>query len=337
MSAVLRALLERYPLSEEWAAPELFSEAADIGGFILQLSGLSSRHVSGQLITASSAETGNQGLDRCFFELLERTSVVESETHPRIQYSVGDSAGGRFGNLYHVELFPESPVPQEWRFSRSNGVAAHVSWELACANAAHELIERDRLLRSWFGQSVPTDAGAFAAVMPVELVRRFDFRTVFLPNPSAPFSEVFVAAVIGFPRDPSSPVVRGYAARGEAREAVAAAARECLQTLGFLWGGELTNEEPAYSPSPDYHQEKFLGRAGAAKLRDWLDGKHGGRPSGVPSPDSPILFADITPKQLEGRVSVVKACAAGVLPLVFGRRREYAPSFGAEALIHPIS
>src|SRR5690606_19625166 len=126
------------------------------------------------------------------------------------------------------------------RPARSNGVALHRSWEEACLRARLELIERDRVLRSWYGELAPSPAP-----VPTSLARFATDEWCACRIPEPRDGDVEVAAIIGFPREPGGSLARGFAARASLDEALEAAALEALQGLAFLW------EEPLPEAAPE--------------------------------------------------------------------------------------
>jgi hypothetical protein len=226
-----------------------------------------------------------------------------------------------------------------WRsgvaWSRSNGVAIGASWGEAAARAELELIERDAVLRSFYGDTVPVDLGVPAGVVPRALVDAYDVRVVSLASQS----QFSVAAVLALPRGPS-PFACGFAARASVGEAARDAGRECLQSLAFLWGEELPSVAPRAAPSPSFHQEHYLFPGSHERVREWLAGGHA-RFRGVlraPRGGAVSRFADLTPESLRGRLTVVKALPDEHVPLAFGEWHPYLRlPFPSELRVHPIA
>jgi hypothetical protein len=149
------------------------------------------------------------------------------------------------------------------------------------------------------------------------------------------------AGVFGFPLA-GGPLVYGFGARATEQDAVASAAAECIQRLGFLYGEAIPDAAPAPSPTPDFHQEHFLFPGHHAIIRRWLDGEHveyrGCLDDSYAGPPEEPLYADLTPPVLEGRLSVARALPRGHVPLAFGVGLPIlVPRAPAEIAVHPIA
>lgn len=297
----LARLIREHPLPPDVAVPSLYADVVTIAGVEVHRVGLASA-AAGVEITGSAAETAGPPLRRAYFELLERAAVV--------------GAG--------ASLEPSAPS----RPARSNGVALHRSWEEACQRARFELIERDRVLRSWYGELAPAPARVPASL---ERFATHEWCASRLAEPRD--GDVEVAAILGFPRDPGGSLARGFAARASLEEALEAAALEALQGLAFLWEEPLPAAAPAPSPTPMFHLDYYLWPAHHAHLRRWLSGGHAGAPSEEPSDE--VRYEDLTPPALGG-LRVARALRPSARPLLFGD----APASLAAGLpgshIHPI-
>lgn len=330
----LKKLLSAYPLSPAWGEVKLFQEPVAIGGLCLQSVGLAVKDKAGMGVTGSAAEEGQAPLTRAYFELLERTSIIEAGSGNTAVWLLHDLDREPRQALTKETLFPKSPSPSEWNFARSNGVASQLTWEAACRSAELELIERDRVLRSWFGEIAPVRLDIPMPGLPQALQPHYELEAYGFAGAGPS-----VVALFGFPKDPSTPRACGFGCAPDPKMALAAATRECLQGLSFLWGEPLTSSLPEFSPTPDYHQDTHLSPAGIARVRAWLAGGHlkfagGGK---QPSPQE-TLFGDITPKHLQGLLVVAKAYNPSYVPLTFGKfRPKTAPDFPEELLIHPIA
>jgi hypothetical protein len=128
---------------------------------------------------------------------------------------------------------------------------------------------------------------------------------------------------------------------------VKAAARECVQRLGFLWGEPFPDEEPQVRPVPEYHQDYFLNPALHPVLRAWARGERPGwcatkSPFGhCRSLFSAVFeqrsFVDLTPDGLKSRCSVVKALPEREVALVFGQRGPGCKCCGSLGWVHPVT
>lgn len=343
MNDILRSLQQRYPLSTDWEIPEVFEDRLELGSLRIGLSGLvASRKRDGFQVTGSAAQLGEAPIERAYFELLERTALFEID--PK-----------------HSEHFPLSSEPATWQYSKSNGVALHTSFSIACEKAAFELIERDRVLRSWFrmpsARAKPIEASVLEQcpiIRPLEDL--YDFSGYTFSSEDGRRDEdlgyaeqVYVIGIFGFPKKTSkqmnAPFLYGFGADLDFQACLSHAVGECLQRLGFLWGEDWTSALPEFSPTPDFHQEFFLREGGIFRIKRWLDnlGKETEmsfdlRRKEVARESLPqkMQFIDLTPVHLKGRVSVVKAMSPERLPLVFGLKPP-SNTIDEELWIHPIA
>lgn len=338
MSNPLQQLLEQYPLPTKWDAPAIFQEEFHQGGLDLKMVGLSTQNESGILITGSAAQQNEFPFTRSYFELLERVSLIEASSDLFTERPLYDASRKKCRTISGTELFPSSDKPQEWQFAKSNGVAAHRSWPEACRAASLELIERDRVLRSWYGQIEPVRVGIEQTDLVKKLENFYMFEAYLLPGASHENESVVI--VVAFPIHSVAVFAYGFSADSTVSVAIGRALGECLQRISFLWGEVTeTSELPDFSPTPDYHQEYFLRTRGKDKLCDWLKGAHlGFGPSIKSSQPGEILYVDLTPNELVGKITVVKAISPVLVPLTFGRYPSFAgATLPKELWIHPIA
>lgn len=323
---ILRRFLVRYPLPASWQTPELFADTTTVAGVDIHAVGMCSEHVSGDVVTGSAASAVRPDAARAYFELLERTALMDA-IRDDVEHAVRSRDGTERGRVSAAEVFPLSPEPDVWRYAKSNGVALGLHHTEACARAEFELIERDRVLRSWRGETRPTmvpDAVGKAA-LPSTLVDVYTFRACLFaaPEAEADADRIAVAGVFGFPRQPHAPLILGFGARSTAAEALHAAGRECIQRLAFLWGEEIPAADPPFAPTAEFHQEYFLQPTRHETLERWLFEGRGNTAGVVPSAPVQVgserVFADLTPASLRGEVAIVKALPRTELPLCFGR------------------
>jgi hypothetical protein len=275
--------------------------------------GVASRGPSGVEVTGSAAQLGEPPLDRALYELCERAAVVEGmepATTPLRHARDSEAA------------FPSSPAPERWVHSRSNGVAFHTDLDEARRRALWELVERDRVLRAWYGELVPARTELPGHLPLMQVCSQYALEAYLLPSrdPAGHCADVRVAAVLGFPRGASLPLLIGFAARPRAGEALEAAASEALQRLAFVWGEPLPEAAPVVAPSPHTHLDWFLHPPHHRLLREWLAGAHaryGADWQGTPF-SGPVTYLDLTPPWLRGSGWVVKAQCPGAVPLTFG-------------------
>ena len=346
-------LREKYPLPPGWSAPELFEETVEIHGSRIELCGASTTSPRGEQVTgsAASADTRESCTVRGYFELLERASVVAASDSLAHDYEIRDRTGKPAGRAPRDEIFPASEDPARWLPSRSNGVAIHTAWDSACERALAELVERDCVLRSWYGESRPWPSGPLDLPIPDGLRRLAEWRAYEFAPGAVPIDEALrVAAVVGFPKDDGTPLTYGFACRIGMQEATLAAAVEAVQRFGFLFGEEIPQKPPAFSATPDFHQEFFLYPPSRGLLVSWLNGEI---PEDEPTQDEVAdrrpdrrpdrgqvgfpVFADLTPPHLRGRVFVVKAVCPSAEPLVFGAPPPHRSRVRAGRRVHPIA
>jgi hypothetical protein len=335
----LDELKRRFPLWDCWGDATLFAETVSVAGVEIHLSGFSAESQDGDAITGSAAELDTAPMNRAYFELLERASIVAAERSKAQEWSVRDARGVAHGCIESSALVPENPEPDRWRYARSNGVALGPSWSDACRSALWELIERDRILRSWYGDFAPGRIVLPPGLIPNRLDELYAFEAYSFGISRCSTAEV--VAVFGFPRVDSNPLLYGFGARGRQSDALAVAAKESIQRLGFLWGEPIPSEDPEFSPGPHFHQELFLRPSSHAQLHQWLAGEQDALKPSWRQPcrqASPRLFADITPPALASKLFVAKALPQTELPLVFGIGHPQIESKLPDYLkVHPIA
>ncbi|MEW6055686.1 MAG: YcaO-like family protein [Bdellovibrionota bacterium] len=347
----LESLSQQYPLDQSWPKPEIYKETLRLEGLELELVGLSIEREDGTIVTASAADVEGSPLRRAYFELTERAALF-AKRDANTFYNALDAMGGTCAVLREDQVFIPNPNPREWKFSLSNGVAAHTDFEAAAESAFLELVERDRILRSWYGGLRPkaiTRQIAQSSLLD-QLSAWYDIE-VFefdeqLPGESRLAIGVRVVGVFAFPKPNTggaSPFVYGFGAKRDLNLAFNHAIRECIQRVGFLWGEALSEELPEFSASPDYHQEVFLRAPGQRNIRRWLSGEHASasgcalRATRVDPQGERVVFADITPESVKGSVWVLKALSASRQPLWFGKGSRFLErNLSDEFLIHPV-
>ncbi|MBL8741910.1 MAG: YcaO-like family protein [Myxococcales bacterium] len=324
-------------LPDGWAPPQLIHDSIAAAGLLLHRVGVATQAPTGEEVTGAAVETGAAPIARGFYELLERVSTMEAiaaSASFTTRLENGDSTGATSPR----EIFLESADPSRWRYARSNGVAIHDSWARACERALLELIERDRVLRAWYGETSP-----IAIEMPsgtaLDGLNHYDLHAVSFPRP--PHVElgrgIEVVGVFGFPEQTEAPLLLGFGARRTRAEALGAAATECLQALGFLWGEAFPVERPALGPTPSAHAEALLYPPHHGALRRWLEEGHGRfrRPGSERPTEGATTFTDLTPCWLRG-MFVAKATSPQALPLAFGDS-PFVQHLPTELRAHPIA
>jgi hypothetical protein len=334
---LLEELLDRYPIPGEWSRPLLFTETLSVGTLSLNLCGLS---VEGEedVVTGSAADLSATPLSRAYFELIERAALVTANRDPNREFTLRDVCSRAIGIAQPCRVFPQSADPAQ-RFARSNGVAVGASWRSACRAARWELIERDRILRSWYGETRPRRLTLPAWSWLTAFEKDHDWRAYRFPECSG-MGHGAVVGVFAFPRSSEHALCNGFAAAQSSARAIERAAAECLQHFGFLWGEALPTAEPPFAPTAEYHQEFYLQSCMHTRVRDWLAGDHAQTPCRINQrAETRVVdeFADLTPDILRGKLFVAKALPGCELELVFGRGhpRVAEPLPGAFQ-VHPI-
>jgi YcaO cyclodehydratase, ATP-ad Mg2+-binding len=316
------SLFEQHPLPEGWSAPAVVQDAFVADGLSVRRAGLSSMSPRGEEILGSAADVDEAPLARAYFELLERVTTIEWLARPSPSCNLLTFEGTPRATAAWNAVAPKSSDPSRFRYARSNGVALHDSWNSACRRAFWELCERDRVLRAWYGETVPERIEQVDWT-PLTRTRSYEWRAYsFPPSRREDFSRgVHVAGVFGFPNEHSAPLVFGYGACDSAQNAFSAAAREATQLLAFLWGEPISATGPVLAPTPAYHLDLFQQGNGHDALRRWLDGEHarfGAALRATPAAvQGQVEFVDLTPPWLKG-LRVAKAFCPVALPLVFG-------------------
>jgi len=336
LNTVIRSLFDLYPLSSRWSLPEIHEEIIEVGNLKIFSVGIVTEHESGRQIVGSAAQVHAFPWARAYFELLERTSIIEAELSAICAFDLVTESGIPFRSLAKDELCLPDPSPAEWRYSKSNGVAAHTDWNHACSSARWELIERDRILRSWRGEILPRKIALSEKHIPQALEEYYEF---FAYKFSDTLLNDSVVGVFALSRSKCLGPIYGFGARDELSSALDVASSECLQRLSFLWG-ELPSETVEFSPTAEYHQEYYLQPQSAEAIHEWLCGEHVKFCSSLQRSQGlhPILFAEMTPGHLKGKLYVAKAVCPDMLPLIFGRYTGlYPPNFPQEWSVHPIA
>jgi ribosomal protein S12 methylthiotransferase accessory factor YcaO len=209
-----------------------------------------------------------------------------------------------------------------------------ISFEEAARRARLELFERDRVLRSWYGDLAPKRV-ALPSSVPDALFRAYDFEAYEFEV----VQKIHTAGVFGFPVT-KEPVIYGFAARETPRDALSAALDECIQRLGFLWGEPIPEASPHPAPTPSFHQEFYLCPENHEALRRWLRGEHASLFAGrfrMPAlVDEPAVEA-LRPAWLSPELHVVRANPRGHVPLGFGAAHPLLDDeHPAGCTVHPI-
>jgi hypothetical protein len=337
-----------FPLPEGWSEPSVVEDVIIADGIELRRAGHCSTGPDGEEVTGAAVEAVVSPVDRSYFELLERVSTLDALRCRRSSYPLLTGDAEPMGHRIADTLFPESAEPTRWRYARSNGVAIHSDWRSASLRASWELAERDRVLRAWYGETRPARLEFSVASTPLGGGRSYDWGAYAFPEADrARFVDgVNVVGIFGFPTCPGVPLVCGYGARPEPRDALDAAVREAMQLLGFLWGEPPLERLPDPAPTALHHLEHFQWTDHHHLLRRWLEEGHEcffhERKPSPPSRMSDrshttrLAFVDFTPTWLGGGLRVAKAVCDAAMPLAFGEV-PFTAHLPPELRVHPIA
>lgn len=329
-------LLDRHPLPGDFTVSECFVGSTELAELAVHVVGMIASSPDGRSVSGSAGERETVPFARAYFELFERAALLDAERAPGARTRL-NAAGERLVGR-EPWAFPSVPGDASWRYARSNGVAVGRDFASAARAARAELVERDRLLCAWYGQTQPlrrelTADPAWGALSPWYELEAYEF-----PASDADDSELSAAAVFGFPKVAEAPLIYGAAADWTLERAIRRAGAEALQRWAFLWGETIPDREPEFAPAADFHQELYLWPAMHARLRDWLAGSHRhSAPALAPRGPrrEPPEFVEVGSFP---ELMAVRAIPDRELPLVFGRGHPNAPHHGREPfLVHPIA
>jgi hypothetical protein len=313
-------------LPKSWGKIEHFEEDFELFHLKLKLNGFSATDIStGAIVLGSSANTVNEP-ERAFYELLERAWTVESLKDSKLK-----------------ELFPVSTSPS-FVFSKSNGIALHTNLEMARASARFEVLERDAVLRSWFGEIKPELISLDdLAILTDQLAFGYDVKAFIFSNDEAIISydsEVRTIGVFAFPKKDNYPLIFGLGCRQTVKEAFRHAQSELYQRLAFVYSEDWQHnlEINLQNPTPESHLNFYLRKESHLSLKKWLSGNRYIK-SKRKSLNSKIIYADLRPTGMASDLFLVKVQQNDLLPLCFGDGYlDYVESWpNLEDRIHPIA
>lgn len=332
----LTQLQAQYPMPPGWSMQETFVQELDFAPLRLHMVGLvASRAASGegdQNALGSAAGLDAAPVSRAYYELLERISILEARASQQ-PLCVRDLAGHVRERRSATRVFPPDPAPERQRLALSNGVALHASWAQACEAALHELVERDRVLRSFAGELVPARLDVAPGVLAKAAADRYDAAAYEL-GVSQPSPKHRTAALVLLPRSPELPVLYGFGTAYTLTAALQRAENETLQRLAFLWGEDLPTAAVEPAPTPEYHHDFYLYPPNQTHLRAWLQGQRSSRHAwrSLPLFDGDrTRFIDLTPASFAGKLAVAKAVSPSARRLRFGQ-----PAYPKHAVPHPM-
>jgi hypothetical protein len=335
---IARSRTLAFPLPEGWAAGERHEDVVEADGLRIYRVGLTATRGELEAIGAA-ASVDAPPVERAEFERLERIALLDASRSagPLRTRRADDSLAEC---LPVADVFPASDAPSAWSYARSNGVALQSTFRAACDAAQRELVERDRILRAWLGQTTPRRVSLVPASTPA--TRSYEWSAYLFPPPDGGLleSKFHVVGMFGFSPRRDAPLAMGFAARLTPEAAQTAAASEALQSLAFLWGEPLPKALPEPTPTPMCHLETWQLRDRHVLLRRWLEGAHVALARPVaPRGDAAhptVRFVDLTPPWLEGGLRVVRAISERALPLAFGLS-PWTAHLAPELRIHPIA
>ncbi len=271
---------------------------------------------------------------RAYYELLERIALITADGRNDTWPLSKDGQTWQSNQASQIMAFPKSPCPEDFQFSLSNGCALGRDTLATCEKATFELVERDALLKSWYGESLPYFMPDLVRCPELTSIRSlYEGRTYAFPSRAIATKHTAVIGVFLFPKESNLPLVYGFGAAFDVPSAHRKALDETWQRLGFLSMDPLPDQEIVFSPTSYYHQEIFLRPGADMLLQRWLSGDQVKTLRGLSDPID-VQFIDLTPKDY-GDLRVIKALSSNALPLIFGRHPDYAhdPIYA----IHPIA
>ncbi len=294
--------------------------------------------------TGSAAEPNTYPWERAYFELFERAALLDIEetamSTPTMLFPLYNHIGKQVSYVNGETAFNQNLHSEEWRFSKSNGVAVQLSLTGAIKNAGWELLERDRVLRFWYSKRAPRLIPDWQTMIAKEVYDQYEINAYAFQEADDIENEIWVVGVFGFPKvDSELPFVMGLGAGGNQELALNKAISETYQRLAFLWGEQKAETLPEAKPAPDFHLEYYHSPASWLYIQDWLNGSLDSHLLDFP----PTLWSDIffVHSELSGQASqvyIVKAISSTNIPLTFGvsNPKISFPLVG-QAAVHPIA
>lgn len=326
-----------------WKEVDFQTETLEIApAFPIRICGVAAENSGGAVVSGSAGSISGDPENRACWELMEHIllkEVLERSERETFELTRRSARDGRsLGILKSSHLFPLSTAPEQWQYAKTNGVALHDSWHEACLTAAKELIERNLIMNSWLGITqhkiiALAERNRFSALNDLYETVHVDFGTQIAMN----FDRALhVTGTFLFPKNLANPLVFGFGSGTTADNALGKAMDEAAQRLGFLWGIEIPNQLPDFSPSSAFHQDYFLMPQNHALIRNWLNGAHA-KTQGSLAPPIAFDFVDLTPANTPIDMKLVRAISRSVAPLTFGYCRENGfEDLPEDRLIHPI-
>ena len=282
-------------------------ESHDVLGLNFKAAGVAIKLESGQEVYGASSSEKDDPLIFAGYECLERFVIQGLPKEDKFQ-SV------------------------DFKWSLSNGIALHDTYEEACENSYGELFERSEILKSWYFNTpvriIPQDMEAFSS----ELATHYEIIV-------ADFSTDPKRHAIGYfalPKNSKVHLVYGFGSSSDLQKAILKAKKEFITRLGFLWGEEVSESEVPKN-TPDFHQEFYLKPENGHHIREWLFGTKFGKKEYLGFQLKDVSYVNITPAEWQGKFYVTKATSKDCIPLFFGMAPQHIFDFPYRCDIpHPI-
>lgn len=322
-----------------WKITVPYNEKVEIGSLEFEILAMQATHPEFGEVGGSSAVIGGAP-QTAEYELLERMCVVANLKGNAIkQYPIRDAISGKVVRKIEFNQVFNGTVSEDFLPAKSNGVAIHSTWPMACESACFELVERHMLLSSWIGRIAPkeielAETSYFHKLVDLYLPRAYSFGS---QKVSTYEKAVYTAGIYLKPQDDKNPLIYAFGSAFTLEEALQKAEREGLQRLGFIWGEEIPSEIPEFSPNPYYHQEYYLFPKNHNIIESWFKGVFFVPQSKQLREILPMEFADITNSDVSPYL-VAKAISNDALPLFFGKYLEgfFAALKNTDREIHPV-
>lgn len=344
MNSRLNQLLKEYPFPQNWGKPEVFTENLPLGNLNLKMVGLSLDSKSEIQATGSAASPHSYPWDQAYFELLERAALLELDANVRIKSEnyipIYNHKGTQISYAKINSVFGQNIEHENWRYSKSNGVAVHLSLNQAIDNAGWELLERDRVLRFWYSKRQPQLILNWQAKIPNEISEQYEINAYSFQEPNDTNDSIWVVGIFGFPKFISdAPLVMGFGASKSQDLALDKAIGETYQRLAFLWGEEKLTELPKAKACPGFHLDYYHSPSSWPYLKDWLNGcLDSVKLDFSPATWNDLFFAHFTFLDQSAQVHLIKTISNSNIPLTFGN---YNPKIlfplPGQSAIHPIA
>ena len=202
-----------------------------------------------------------------------------------------------------------------------------------------ELIERDRVLRCWYGQIIPQKL-QLPQPLDAKLGMFYHISKYLFRDSADPY---YTIGYFGFPKDSEKhPLFFGFGSAASLQTAGRKAADEAITRLSRLWNQPIPHKLPIFAPTANFHQDYFSHPANHEKIREWLSGRNSEqrlffKPEYKVVKDYAIDYFDITPPEFKKKFFVVKAVSAQAIPLWFGIPDAILGVSSDRISIHPIA